>query len=108
MFSAKGIMAKIMGTAPLSPTHEINALSFIPMLLKGHNVIKTLSGRATNIITKLIIKPGISTGNNSCGFTNSPSVRNIINCESHASPSKKLSELFLCTNSELPMTKPPM
>jgi hypothetical protein len=106
--STSGIMANIIGTAPRNPTQEIYTLSLLSIFRNGSKHKNTVSGREKNIIEKLIIRPGIIIGISSCGFTNKPSVKNMINCAIHANPSKKPSEERLCTNFELPITKPPI
>ena len=106
--SAKGMIAKIIGTAPLKPTHDTYVLSLRVIFLNGKRHRNTVSGRAKNIIKKLIISPGTIIGISSCGFTSKPRVKNIINWKSHAKPSKNLIDDLLCTNLELPITKPPI
>ena len=71
-------MAKTIGTAPLSPTHETKTLSLTGIFLKGARHRNTVSGLVTKIIIKLIIRPGINSGISSLGLTSSPSVRNMI------------------------------
>src|SRR5690606_34851094 len=56
-----GYVAKTMGTAPLSPTHEIYKRRLI-FILKKARLIKTLSGRATSIKNKEMIIPIPITG----------------------------------------------
>src|SRR5690606_32699330 len=90
--ATSGNMAKIIGTAPRNPTQDIYTLSLVGIFGKGNKHKKTVIGREKNIIKKLIIKPGIIIGTNSAGFTSKPKVRNIINCDIHAKPSKKLSD----------------
>lgn len=101
-------MANMIGTAPLKPTHDTYVLSLNCIFRNGSRQKITVNGREKNIIRKLIISPGIIMGINSCGFTSNPKVRNMINCDIHANPSKKLSDERLWTNFELPITNPPM
>lgn len=55
--ASKGYVAKTIGTAPLSPTHEIKCFDLFEMLLKGINERKTANGRENKINEKAIIKP---------------------------------------------------
>jgi hypothetical protein len=51
-----------MGTAPLSPTHDINNFSLRCMRLKNERLIKTPIGLATNISISDIKMPSPITG----------------------------------------------
>src|SRR5690606_5744225 len=104
--AANTIIAKIMGTAPLSPTHEIKTLSLTCILGNGNKHINTLNGRVMKIIIKLMMSPGTITGTSSDGLISKPKVRNINNWLIHAIPSKKFKDARLWTNLELPKTNP--
>src|SRR5690554_1452456 len=90
--ATNGNIAKIIGTAPLKPTQDTKILSFLSIFLKGSRHKNTVSGRETNIIKKLMISPGIRISSNSEGFTSKPNVKNKINCDNQAKPSKKFRE----------------
>lgn len=70
-------MAKIIGTAPLSPTHDIYTRALVVKFLNGNKHRKTVMGRANMIIKIPINRPIPITGNNSEGLTNNPNVRNM-------------------------------
>ena len=74
--AAKGKIAKIIGTAPLKPTHETYNLSLSLIFLKGVKVRNTTIGRPKNIRNIDTINAGTITPTNSLGFTNKPRVKN--------------------------------
>ena len=62
------IIANTMDAAPLRPTNETNAC-WLSLLLKGDNIDRIETGRATNTINKAIKAAGSRTEWSSDGFT---------------------------------------
>ena len=90
-FATTGYVAKIIGTAPRNPTHEINQRDFKPTLPPNGNKLKnTLNGRPTTIINSAINNDTAAVPNISCGFTKSPKHKNITIWHNHDSPSIKV------------------
>jgi len=100
-----GNVARTIGTAPRSPTHETMVFSLRFILLKSR-VIKTLMGRATNIKNIETNKLTTATEMRCDGKTSSPRIRNIAICINHASPSWNRIRLFLRMKSLFPTITP--
>ncbi len=92
-------MARIIGTAPLKPTQDINNfslnLNLFPSFRNGNKERKTLAGRATKNKKAESKSPGTITWKILEGKTNKPSVINIAIWLNTAKPSNKRTVLFL-------------
>ena len=96
-----------MGTAPRNPTHDVKNLALMVIPLNGAKDNNTARGLDTTIINIPTKIPTPAMGNSSEGFTNKPSVRNMIIWNSHDNPSKNFIELRLCTKRWFPINSPP-
>ena len=81
-----GKVASMIGAPPRNPTHDTKVRSFIVNLLP---IIQrnTTSGRATNIMIRLMPRPNQSPFRSPCGETSSPSIPNNVTCISQPMPS---------------------
>ena len=82
----RGNVDSVIGTAPFSPTHEMN-VSSRQLNPKGNADSQTATGRATNIRTRLTRMALPLTSNSRLGKHNKPSVTNMTICDSQASAS---------------------
>ena len=80
-----------MGPAPFTPIHDTRSFAFAGSLRKGSSVMKTLAGRATNIMNSPSIMAGTATAPICDGLVRRPSISTIRSCPSHEMPSKNLS-----------------
>ncbi len=99
-------IAKMIGVAPLSPTHEMNTLALNESLLNGRSEMNTASGRPTKVMNIPISRATGATESISLGLTSSPSVRNIPICISHVTVSLNLKTSLLWAIGLLPMITP--
>ena len=76
VLSMRGKVAKVIGTAPLSPTHERKASSF-RVKPNANAYSSTASGRARKNNTRLIRIASPATFNNRLGKHNKPKTMNI-------------------------------
>ncbi|CZU85764.1 Uncharacterised protein [Enterobacter hormaechei] len=83
-----GNTARIIGTAPRSPTQLINIRSRRLNPRNGSSPANTDSGRAKKIIQADKSSAGTAIGSRSDGVTSRPSTRNMAICASQARPSK--------------------
>src|SRR5690606_22248592 len=73
-----GYVARIIGTAPRNPTHEIKSFSFTEKAEVGRSVRKTLTGLARKIKMIAINNPLVMMGGISVGKTSNPKVKNMV------------------------------
>lgn len=84
----------MIGTAPLSPTHDMNVLVRRLILRNGRRLMKMLIGRPAKIMNIPIRNDTAATESISCGLTSKPSIRKTTICASHVRPSMNLDMLL--------------
>ncbi len=96
----------MIGTAPRSPTQEINSRELMFIFLKGRRQSRTLSGRARTIMKMPIKVAGMAMDNISWGFTSNPKLRNMMIWKSQVMPLIKVAISLRFTMRALPTIIP--
>ncbi len=96
-----GMVARMMGTAPRSPAHDIRACCRHGVR-NGSREATTLSGRATMVSTRPMRSAGQTSSPRSCGVTSRPSSTNMPICAIQPSPSAKPRVAGQCGSREFP------
>ena len=101
-----GNTARMIGTAPRSPTQEMKAFSRPWKARNGSSPTSTDNGRANRIIHNARPRAGRAMGSRSWGVTSSPSTRNMPICASQAMPSSMCRMPWRLRTGRLPITRP--
>ena len=101
-----GIIARVIGTAPRSPTQLIYAISRLLYEGNQQRPVATAKGRATRMRKPAMMSADKPVSSRRLGVTSKPSTRNMVACASQAKPSITLKICSLAGLRELPMRMP--